>query len=77
MRIKPKDEINETIIVENKSAVDSKEIRNKYVKHLGYLLGLFGLLIFGEISIIWLFSFSGFASTLSALWIGGNIITSI
>ena len=61
----------------NKSAVDSKEIRNKYVKHLGYLLGLFGLLIFGEISIIWLFSFSGFASTLSALWIGGNIITSI
>ncbi len=61
----------------NKSAVDSKEIRNKYVKHLGYLLGLFGLLIFGELLIIWLFSFSGFASTLSALWIGGNIITSI
>lgn len=56
---------------------DPKIIRNKYLKHLGYLLGLFGLLVCIEILVVYIFSFGGFASTLSTLWIGGNLALSV
>ena len=61
----------------SKSKIEPKEIRNRYIKHVGYLIGLFAAFILIEVFFIWAFSYSSFASTLSTIWIGGNMITSV